>query len=148
MEKWDSGEGGYGEQHARRDEQQSGHHHAQGQGPRHRPVDDEWKNNRAHQGDAGDGQEHTRRHELHAMRCDAAAQEAAQAGSQQQREQRHGQRVHRMSKQQDKALEQCDLEQHEAGAEGTEVDQPSTPPRRRARADQQRSEDKNHDEQR
>ena len=92
-------------------------------------VDDEWKNDRAYQCDAGDDQEHARRHALHAIRRDPAAQEAPEAGAQQQREQRHGQRVDRMSKQQNEALEQCDLEQHEAGAEGAEVDRANDPTR-------------------
>ena len=47
--------------------------------------------------------------------------DAAQAGAEQQREERHRERVHRVAEQQHEALQQRDLDQHERAAEAREV---------------------------
>ena len=76
---------------------------------------------------------------------------APSAGAEQQREQRDGQRVDRMAEQQHEPLQHRHLDQHEAGAERAEVHQPREPSAR-ARwprpANDQRSDDEQHDKRR
>ena len=71
-----------------------------------------------------DGDRRSRRSESVAR---PAAQRGADAGAQQQREQRHRQRVHRVAEQQHEPLQHRHLDQHEAGAERAEVDEPRQP---------------------
>ena len=82
--------------------------------------------------------------------ADPPAQHAAEAGAEQQREQRHRQRVDRMAEQQHEALQQRDLDQHERAAEAGEVGERSKPAgaERSAGGHRERAEDEQHDQER
>ena len=59
------------------------------------------------------------------------APRGAEAGAEQQREERDRQRIHRVAEQQHEPLQHRHLDQHEAGAERAEVREPRQPPRGR-----------------